>query len=126
RPRASVKAAIQQRARELGFDACAFTTAIPPEHSAAFTRWINAKHNGEMAWLERNAHKRVDPQLVLANAKTIVTLAVNYAGKTGNVRGEKEETHSTAQQSSGVVARYAQFTDYHDLVAEPLKQLAKF
>ncbi|MDB6024921.1 MAG: tRNA epoxyqueuosine(34) reductase QueG [Verrucomicrobiales bacterium] len=121
-----MKAAIQQRARELGFDACSFTTATPPDHSAAFTRWIDAKHHGEMAWLERNAHKRIDPQQVLASAKTIVTLAVSYARATKDIADQNAGANSPAPPFSGVVARYAQFSDYHDILAERLKCLTDF
>ncbi len=115
-----MKVAIQQRARELGFDACHFTTANAPDHSDEFTRWLGAKHHGEMAWLERNAHKRIDPQQVLAQAKTIITLAVSY-------HRENKQTEANGSNSPrGIVARYAQFDDYHDVVAERLKVLTDF
>lgn len=75
-----------------------------------------------MAWLERNAHKRIDPQQVLAEAKSIVTLAVSY-----DVQGREAKAESRTQNSaSGIIARYAQFTDYHDVIAERLKALTKF
>jgi epoxyqueuosine reductase len=113
-----VKAAVVQRARDLGFDECRFTTAEAPEHREAFTRWLTAQHHGEMMWIERNAHKRVDPQQVLANAKTIVTLAVSYAFPA--------EDLTNALTPNGVVARYARYTDYHDVLVEPLKALTCF
>ncbi|HZL13444.1 MAG TPA: hypothetical protein VFC85_04815, partial [Verrucomicrobiae bacterium] len=31
-----------------------------------------------MSWIERNAEKRVGPQKVLANAKTVICLATSY------------------------------------------------
>jgi len=113
-----MKEAIRQRARALGFDDCRFTSAIPPTHSAAFQDWIREKKFGEMAWLERNADKRVDPRKVLAEAKTIICLSTSYHSNT---------PHSALRTPhSGVVARYAQFNDYHDILAEPLKQLTEF
>jgi epoxyqueuosine reductase len=113
-----LKELIRQRARELGFDDCRFTTAAPPDHAAAFQRWLGAQQQGEMAWLERNAHKRVDPKLVLAEARSIITLAVSYG-----VRSTKSEVQDPA---SGIVARYAQFADYHDVIAERLRSLTDF
>jgi epoxyqueuosine reductase len=74
-----MKEAIRQRARELGFDDCRFARATPPDHGAEFKRWLAAERHGAMAYLERNAAKRVDPDLVLAGAKTIITLAASYA-----------------------------------------------
>lgn len=110
-----MKAAIQHRAQELGFDDCRFTTATPPASTEHFQRWLAARRHGEMGWLERNAQKRVDPQQVLANAKSIITLAVSYA------------TPSTfnPQPSTGIIARYAQYSDYHDVLGDRLKSLTE-
>lgn len=105
-----MKASIQKRAEELGFDACRFTTAEPPDHKENFERWLRSGCHGEMAYLERNAAKRVEPRKVLAEARTIITLAVSYAG----------------ESRDGAIARYAQFTDYHDVLADRLKQLCAF
>jgi epoxyqueuosine reductase len=110
-----LKEPIRQRARELGFDDCRFTTAAPPDHSAEFQRWLAARQHGEMAWLERNAAKRVDPEKILAQAKSVITLAVSY------LQSPKSEVQG--QDASGVIARYAQFTDYHDVIGERLKSL---
>ena len=74
-----MKAAIHQRARELGFDDCRFTSAAAPEHAAHLERWLATGQHGEMGWLARNASKRVDPQQVLAGVRTVICLAVSYA-----------------------------------------------
>ena len=110
-----MKSRIQERARELGFDACHFTTARPPDHADHFERWLAAEHHGEMGWLARNAHKRVEPNQVLADAKSIISLAVSY-----------EKKPVERPENSGVVARYAQFSDYHDIIGERLKTLTDF
>ena len=113
-----VRTAIEERSRQLGFDACRFTTASPPDHAAEFQRWLDAGRHGEMAWLQRNAGKRVDPALVLAEAKTIVTLAVSYNMEPPSI--------PPPEAAAGQIARYAQFTDYHSVLGERLKTLAKF
>ncbi len=73
-----MKAAIRQRALELGFDDCRFTSAAAPASAAKFQDWLTEKKHGEMAWLERNAEKRVEPQRVLAGAKSVIVLATSY------------------------------------------------
>ena len=78
-----MKAAIRQRARELGFDDCRFTTAAPPEHTAQFQKWIQAGQHGEMGYLARNADKRVEPEQVLAGARSVISLAVSYSANSG-------------------------------------------
>ncbi len=74
-----MREAIRRRAQELGFEACRFTTAAPPQSAPAFGQWLAREHHGQMAWLQRSAHKRVDPQLVLPGARTVITLATSYA-----------------------------------------------
>jgi epoxyqueuosine reductase len=113
-----MKAAIQQRALELGFDDCRFTSADSPESAQQFQSWITENKNGEMAWLERNAEKRVDPQKVLPGAKSVIVLAASY-----EILNHKPQI---ANPKSGVVARYAQFDDYHDILGERLKALTNF
>jgi epoxyqueuosine reductase len=114
-----VREVIRQRARELGFDDCRFTSAAAPEHAAQFQAWLAASHHGDMAWLARNAAKRVDPQLVLANAKSVVCLAVSYAA-------EEEVCSEQSSRNTGEVARYARAPDYHDVLAAPLRSLGEF
>ena len=113
-----MKPAIRQRAWELGFDDCRFTTAAPPPHAAALHDWLAQNKQGEMAWLERNAEKRADPQKVLPGAKSVIVLAASYLPETRQAE--------IGNRKSGVVARYAQFSDYHDILAERLKQLTEF
>ena len=47
----AVKNLVQEKARELGFDACRFTNAAPPDHAAHFQNWLDAERHGEMNWL---------------------------------------------------------------------------
>ena len=125
-----MKSLLHQRALELGFDDCRITSALAPDHAAKFERWLAAGRQGEMTYLQRNAHKRVDPQQVLANAKSIVSLAVSYTRKGGTpaVQSIEEQTETGRQESrpSGIVARYARHTDYHDVLKEPLAKLSGF
>ncbi|MBI3849776.1 MAG: tRNA epoxyqueuosine(34) reductase QueG [Verrucomicrobia bacterium] len=118
-----MKSVIQQRARELEFDACRFTTATPPPNAPKFKQWLAAQHHGEMAYLQRNAHKRIDPQRVLANAKSIITLAVSYDNNNDTANFQPSTLNS---QPAGLIARYARFTDYHEVLGERLKQLSAF
>ena len=112
-----MKERIRQRARELGFDDCRFTTAAPPDHAEVFQQWLAQDQHGEMTWLQRNAHKRVNPQEVLAGSRSVIVLAVSYS------------RHSMALESpsrAGAIARYAQYSDYHEVLAERLRTLMAF
>jgi epoxyqueuosine reductase len=113
-----VKSDVFQRALELGFDDCRFTTANPPDHAGQFQKWLQAGYHGQMEYLARNARKRIDPAQVLAEAKTIITLAASY---TPPMAGERPASHAT-----GEIARYARFDDYHDVLGSRLKELDAF
>lgn len=121
-----MKAAIRQRALELGFDACRFTTAQPPQSGELFQKWLEGGRHGEMAYLRRNAHKRVDPRQVLAEARTIITLAASYhsAENESSAPSDSQPPADAHTPPLGRIARYAQYADYHDVLAGPLKSLA--
>jgi epoxyqueuosine reductase len=108
---------VRLKARELGFDDCRITTAAAPESGEHFREWLAEQRHGEMAYLQRNADKRVDPQKVLPGAKSILTLASCY-------EGPNKTRHAVAH--SGVVASYALYQDYHDVLGAQLKQLCEF
>jgi epoxyqueuosine reductase len=136
---------IKERARELGFDDCRVTTARPPDSAGHFGQWLGKKWHGEMGYLERNAYKRIEPKNILAEAKSIVTLAVSYAeeGRVQNVEGMEGQgqpmTRRLGVQNPAIdgrqasdngrcatVARYARFADYHTVIGERLKVLTDF
>jgi epoxyqueuosine reductase len=121
-----VKEAIRRRALELGFDDCRFTTAAPPASGTHFQRWLAERRQGEMAYLERNASKRLDPELVLANARSLITLAASYAGPDEQPVTVGKNGASSSHHSSGLVARYARCEDYHKAIGQPLQALTDF
>ena len=142
-----MKAAIRKQAAELGFDDCRFTTAQPPESAPHLERWLAQGRQGEMAYMQRNAHKRVNPQRVLAGAQSTITLAVSYRAEHEREPGIHEPaisswhlsafpptpalsprrgSHAGMPSLSGVVARYARFEDYHEVIGARLKQLVEF
>jgi len=106
--------AIKGRALALGFDLVAVGSADPPEHADSFRRWVEAGHAGTMGYLERRLPERADPRRVLADARSVVTVALNY------FQGEAEDA------SWKPVARYAWGRDYHDVMTPRLEALARF
>jgi epoxyqueuosine reductase len=113
-----MNAAVRQRAFELGFDGCRFTTTAAPASSQQFQKWLAERNHGEMTWLERNAPKRMDPQRVLPGASSVITLAASYLNSESRVPGSAFQT--------GLIARYARFEDYHEVLGARLKSLAEF
>ncbi len=128
-----MKASIRQRALALGFDDCRFTTAAAPASAEPFQRWLAGKRHGEMAWLERTAPKRVDPQKVLPGARSVIALAVSYSSESDRwqVTGHQlalapDSPHPAPATRHAAIARYARFDDYHDVLGKRLKDLAEY
>ena len=122
-----MKELIRSRAFELGFDACGFTDARAPESREVFQRWLAKGNHGGMEYLQRNAAKRCDLDLVLPGVATVICLGVSY-----HFGGMKETAPAQAGSGpdadgpgpiSGIVARYARYGDYHTVLAERLKAL---
>jgi epoxyqueuosine reductase len=106
----ALTAIVKARALALGFDDVAVGPADPPEHGAAFERWLDAGHAGEMSYLERGRADRLDPGRLLAGCRSVVAVALAY--------GPREESPGW----SGI-ARYARGRDYHDVMRPRLAAL---
>lgn len=98
--------ALRRRVAELGFDdmRVAQVAAVPGGRLHA---WLADGMHADMAWMERTAAKRLDPELVLPGARSIIMLGVSYA------------TGALAQRGP-VWARYALHEDYHDTMKPAL------
>ncbi|HEY3901460.1 MAG TPA: tRNA epoxyqueuosine(34) reductase QueG [Chthoniobacter sp.] len=126
-------------AHELGFDLCRVAACAAPPHAAEFRTWLAAGRAGEMAWLERNEHRRTDPQQVLPGARSVIVLAMNYwqpdkmpvgEGKMPEEAGDAADHPATGNlhpascsSSRGAIAHYAWGDDYHDVIEKKLRTL---
>ncbi len=111
----SPEAQVKHWAAEAGFDDCRFAKAGTASHAQEFLDWIEHGKHGEMAWLERNPHRRCDPREVLPGCRTVICLALNYFP--GN--NPFPENHPGGYR----IARYAWNNDYHDLIEKKLREL---
>ncbi len=109
---ATLAESVRARALELGFDRVAIGPAAPPEHGPAFRRWVEAGHDGTMAYLGRRLGERLDPSRVLAGARSVICVALNY------FQGDPAPDPSWTP-----VARYAWGRDYHDVMTPRLEAL---
>ncbi|HYC64353.1 MAG TPA: tRNA epoxyqueuosine(34) reductase QueG, partial [Reyranellaceae bacterium] len=121
---AELRDAIRAKALELGFDAVGFAPAnVEPamrqrrlEQLASF---VEQGFQGDMGWLAERTEARADPATLWPEAKTVVSLALNYGPETDPraVLGERERA---------AISVYAQGRDYHDVVKTKLKALGRF
>ncbi len=109
---AALTAAVRERALALGFDRVAIGPAAPPEHAAAFERWLAAGYAGTMAYLARGRDARLDPRVLLPGARSVVAVALSYQ--------PAEEPESWTP-----IARYARGRDYHDVMRPRLEAIGR-
>lgn len=117
-----MKADIQARAAELGFEACRVTQASPPAGAARLEAWLAAGYHGEMTYLARQAARRADPQRVLPGARSVICLAASYHP----APAAPVPPAPAPAGPPGKVARYARFADYHQVLAAPLQALTEY
>lgn len=110
---------IRARLRGLGFDAVRFAR-VEPAFGPGLREWLAAGHHANMAWLERGAEKRGDPELVLPGARTLVMLGVNYAPSDALPGGAV-----TRDPAAPAWARYALYSDYHDTIKAALAEAGR-
>ena len=105
---------IKQRALFEGFNKVGIVGAESlADEGRRLKEWLARGHHGEMGWMARDVHKRIDPHEIFPQARAVVVVALNYY------------TPHQHQQSSatGKVSRYAWGDDYHDVVKEKLLSL---
>ncbi len=119
-PAADVRDAIRARAREEGFDSVGITSADAPQGAAeGLTAFLDQGLHGDMGWMKANAERRTDPKRLWNDAKSIITLGVNYAPV-------EDPLTALARRERGVISVYAQGADYHDVLKKRLKRLASW
>ena len=99
------------RLEALGFDEVRFAALTPPVRDP-LRAWLAAGHHADLQWMERTADKRLNPELVLPGAKSIVMLGVSY--------WSDRFAPGPAPPGAPVWARYALHEDYHDTLKPAL------
>jgi epoxyqueuosine reductase len=110
-----VKEELATLAQQLGFDVCRIAACVAPPHAAEFRAWLAEGRAGEMTWLERNEHRRTDPQQVLPGARSVIVLGMNYWNDECRMQND--------EKARGRIARYAWGDDYHDVIEKKLQTL---
>ncbi len=110
---------IQERAHELGFELVGITPAQESQTIQRYKHWIAKRYAGEMGYLERHLPLKEDPRTLLQEAKSIISLAMNY------YTIDPPEA-LTKDPGRGQISRYAWGDDYHDVIRERLLNLVEF
>ncbi len=105
---------VEEKAKQLGFNLVGFAdSSILEEEITHLEKWLNKGYNSNMSYMERNLEKRRDVKEILPEAKSIISLGLNYfvEGKYSNDVGKAK------------VSKYAWGKDYHYVMWEKLEKL---
>ncbi|WP_289664917.1 tRNA epoxyqueuosine(34) reductase QueG [Flavobacterium panacagri] len=102
---------IKEEAKRLGFISCGISKAGFLEQEAPrLEKWLKNNHNGQMAYMENHFDKRLDPTLLVDDAKSVVSLLLNYFPS----ESQNNESYK--------ISKYAYGQDYHFVIKEKLKE----
>ncbi|HEY5839269.1 MAG TPA: tRNA epoxyqueuosine(34) reductase QueG [Pyrinomonadaceae bacterium] len=106
--------AIKAKALELGFQPVGIARAdVLIEERQRLEEWLRRGFHGEMPYLARDPEQRTNLQKIFPEALSVVVVAMNYY-----------TPHQHVEDGNvGRVSRYAWGDDYHDVVAERLREL---
>ena len=102
---------IKQEAKRLGFDFCGISKAeFLEEEAPRLEKWLSENKHGKMEYMENHFDKRLNPKLLVDDAKSVVSLLYNYF--------PEQQQNPDAPK----ISKYAFGLDYHDVIKDKLKE----
>lgn len=106
---------IKKEAKRLGFLSCGISKASFLEDEAPrLEKWLNQNMHGEMGYMENHFDKRLDPTILVEDAKSVISLLLNYYPE------------QVQNEGSYKVSKYAYGQDYHHVIKTKLRALQEF
>ena len=107
---------IKAEAMRLGFSQCGISKAgFLEEEAPRLEDWLKKGMHGTMNYMENNFDKRLDPCLLVEDAKSVISLSLNYYP-------EETQTDPNAPKLS----KYAYGEDYHQVIKGKLTSLLEY
>lgn len=111
-----LSAAIKKRAEDLGFLSCGIAKVeFLEEEARHLEQWLEKGYHGKMSYMENHFDKRVNPALLVDDAKSVISVLVNYFPKQDIFEGKDLK-----------ISKYAYGKDYHLVIRERLQLLLDF
>lgn len=100
----------------MGFSFCGISKAdFLNDEAKNLEFWLSKSYNGKMDYMNNHFDKRLDPRLLVDDAKSVVSLLLNY------YPAEIQKTDSEVK-----ISKYAYGEDYHNVIKDKLKELFEF
>ena len=108
---------LKMKAYELGFSEIGIARAeVLNDEKYHLHEWFNRSYHASMRWLERDEEKRIDVTKVLPNAKSVISVAINYF--------TSSQYFNIA--TLGKISRYAWGDDYHFVLIKRVEKLYEY
>lgn len=104
-------------AKELGFQEVGITDTDLSDYEPDYRSWLARRFHGEMEYMERNAHLRMQPNLLLPDTIRVLSLRMDYL--------PVAVSDAQSDSSIGYISRYALGRDYHKVIRRRLARLAR-
>jgi epoxyqueuosine reductase len=106
---------VKRKAASLGFEQIGFSKVQPLTKQAKHLEtWLNKGYHGTMKWMEEHFDKRIDPSLLVEDAKSVISLTLQY------------HQSDPSPASPLKIAAYALGDDYHVVVRDKLHELFNY
>lgn len=114
-PTSNYSKIIKAESKRLGFLSCGISkAAFLEEEAPRLENWLNNNMNGQMSYMENHFDKRLNPTLLVDDAKSVISLLLNYYPS------------ELQNDDSYKISKYAYGQDYHHVIKEKLKELLHF
>ncbi len=102
---------IKKEAKRLGFDFCGISKSeFLSEEAPRLEKWLKDNKHGQMKYMENYFDKRLNPNLLVDNAKSVISLLYNYFPE------------QTQNPSAPKLSKYAYGEDYHEVIKHKLNE----
>ncbi len=102
---------IKKEAKRLGFDFCGISKSeFLTEEAPRLEKWLKNNSHGQMKYMENYFDKRLNPSLLVDNAKSVISLLYNYFPE------------QTQNPSAPKISKYAYSKDYHEVIKQKLNE----
>ena len=104
---------IVELSEQHGFDRCAVAPVETLPAALRLGEWLGDGMHGSMEWMVRSAAGRSDPRQVLAAARSVIVVALNY----------RTDVAATDSPTDACISRYAWGDEYHRVLGDRLDAL---
>jgi epoxyqueuosine reductase len=116
----ALAADIKQWGYQLGFQQIGIADINLGEAEKHLLDWLQAGHHGEMAYMARHGLKRTRPAELVPGTVRVISVRMDYWPE-----ADDDPWRILEDDSLGYISRYALGRDYHKVLRQRLKRLAK-